>query len=314
MSVIRPFDYSSVTRGADNILRYDNRLPSLVAMLRKSVDLYPDKEALVELGGGRLSYREFWDRSSRIAGGLRAAGLERGDRAAIRFGNGVDWCTAFFGIQMAGGIAVPVNTRFSEQEVVYVVNDSGSKFVFTPGHEIPDGDPFVLDDLNEKEIAAIFYTSGTTGFPKGAMTTHENFLANAESSSRVSQPALSANLRTLVSVPLFHVTGCNSQLIVACMFGGTTVIMPAFEVQAFLRAIVGERINALTSVPAIYWLAIHQPGFAQIDTSAVTRISYGRCAHRAGSGPENHGSLPERAGWQRLWFVGDRGHGNFSAS
>ena len=275
MSVIRPFDYSGVTRGADEILRYDKRPQSIVEMLRMSVDQYPDKEALVEIGAGRLTYREFWDRSARIAGGLRAAGISRGDRVAIRYGNGIDWCLAFFGIQMAGAIAVPVNTRFSEQEVEYVVNDSGSKFVFTPGGLHPDAVPLAIEDLTEKEVSAIFYTSGTTGFPKGAMTTHENFFANVESSSRCSKPALNSELRTLVSVPLFHVTGCNSQFLVACGFGGTTVIMPQFEVQAFLSAIGSERINALTSVPAVYWLAIHQPNFSQIDTSKITRVSYG---------------------------------------
>jgi long-chain acyl-CoA synthetase len=275
LAVIRPFDNTGVSRGADDILRYDERLPSLVAALRRSVDSYPDNEALVETGAGRLTYCEFWDRSVRIAGGLRVTGIQRGDRVAIRFGNGIDWCCAFFGIQLAGAIAVPVNTRFNEQEVEYVVSDSGSKFVFLPGVPLPDGAPFAIEDLTEDEVAAIFYTSGTTGFPKGAMTTHQNFLANAESSSRVSRPALNHTLRTLVSVPLFHVTGCNSQFLVAVLFGATTVIMPTFEVQAFLRAIGEERINALTSVPAIFWLAIHQPNFPQIDTSGITRVSYG---------------------------------------
>src|SRR5580700_5810838 len=137
MPVIRPFDYSGVTRGSDEILRYDNRPQSVVEMLRNAVDRYPDKEALVEIGAGRLTYRQFWDRSARIAGGLRAAGISRGDRVAIRYGNGIDWCLAFYGIQMAGAIAVPVNTRFSEQEVEYVVNDSGSKFVFMANQALP---------------------------------------------------------------------------------------------------------------------------------------------------------------------------------
>jgi long-chain acyl-CoA synthetase len=275
VAVIRPFDYTGVSRGSDDILRYDQRPASLVEALRKSVDQYPDNEAVVELGAGRLTYRQFWDKSARIAGGLRAAGVGRGDRVAIRHGNGIDWCCAFFGIQMAGAIAVPVNTRFNEQEIEYVVKDSASRYVFLPGAPMPDGPPFALDDLTEDEVAAIFYTSGTTGFPKGAMTTHQNFLGNVESSSRVSKPALNSNLRTLISVPLFHVTGCNSQFLVTCGFGGTSVIMPAFEVQSFLSAIGNERINALTSVPAIYWLAIHQPNFAQIDTSGVTKLSYG---------------------------------------
>lgn len=276
MPVIRPFRYDGVTRGSDGILRYDEHPASLVHMLRASVDQYPDNEALVETGGGpRVTYRDFWERSARIAGGLKQAGIQRGDRVAIRLANGVNWCLAFFGIQMAGGIAVPVNTRFSEQEIEYVLADSGSRFAFETGAALPDGVPFVIDNLTEREISAIFYTSGTTGFPKGAMTTHENFFANAQSSLRVSPFPLDSNTRTLVSVPLFHVTGCNSQFIVACLVGGTTVIMPSFEVQAFLRAIGEERVNALTSVPAIYWLAVNQPNFRDFDVTGVSRLTYG---------------------------------------
>ena len=91
---------------------------------------------------------------------------------AIRFGNSVNWCIAFFGIQLGGAIAVPVNTRFSESEIEYVVSDSGSKYVFLTGQPRPDGAPYAIEDLAEDELSAIFYTSVTTGFPKGAMTTH----------------------------------------------------------------------------------------------------------------------------------------------
>ena len=276
MAVIRPFRYEGVTRGADDILRYDERPDSLVHMLRASVDRFPDNEALLETGGGpSVTYREFWEKSAQISGGLRSHGIRRGDRVAIRLPNGVNWCLAFFGIQMAGAIAVPVNTRFNKQEVAYVLTDSGSTYVFEPGAALPDSSPFVVEDLTEREISAIFYTSGTTGFPKGAMTTHENFFANANSSVRVSPFPLDSNTRTMVSVPLFHVTGCNSQFIVSCLVGGTAVIMPSFDVQAFLRAIGDNRVNALTSVPAIYWLAVNQPNFRDFDVSKVTRLSYG---------------------------------------
>jgi acyl-CoA synthetase (AMP-forming)/AMP-acid ligase II len=83
------------------------------------------------------------------------------------------------------------------------------------------------------------------------------------------------SLRTFVSVPLFHVTGCNSQLLPSCESGGVTVVMPAFEVRAFLRAINQERINSVTTVPAIFWLAINQPNFPEIDTQGVRWAMYG---------------------------------------
>ena len=106
------------------------------------------------------------------------------------------------------------------------------------------------------------------------MTTHENFLPTSKAAAASRNPRLNSELRTLVSVPLFHVTGCNSQFLVACGFGGTTVIMPAFEVQTFLRA-SARADQCADSVPAVYWLAMNQPNFAQIDTSSVARVSYG---------------------------------------
>jgi len=142
---IQPFDQSKIVRGSDGIQRYQVVHSSLVTMLRSSVDASPTAEAIVEAGGPRVTYRQLWDRSARIAGGLKQAGIERGDRVAIRLGNGLDWCLAFFGIQLAGAIGVPVNTRFSESETQYVIDDSGSKFVFQPGQPLPDGPPLAID-------------------------------------------------------------------------------------------------------------------------------------------------------------------------
>jgi long-chain acyl-CoA synthetase len=273
-----PFDMSGVVRGPDGIKRYENLPLNLVDMLRSTVRRDPKAEALVEVGGGpRLAYGELWDRAARVAGGLRAAGVERGDRVAIRLGNGVDWVLAFFGTVLAGAIVVPVNTRFTDDEAGYVVTDSGAKYVFRPGEPLPDGSPSVTGDQKPTDPAAIFYTSGTTGFPKGAVTTHENFLSNCETCRRILHlgDMDDDRMRTLVSVPLFHVTGCNSQLLVAIYLGGSTVIMPQFEVGAFLRAIEEEHVDVLTTVPAIYWLAINQPKFVETDVSPVRALSYG---------------------------------------
>ena len=120
-----PFDTSGVERGADGIARYTGRPESLVHMLRASVERDPGAEAVVEVGGERLTFQQLWDRASRVAGGLRAAGLRQGDRAAIVLPNGIDWVLAFWGAQLAGLVTVPVNTRFTEPEVDYVVDELG---------------------------------------------------------------------------------------------------------------------------------------------------------------------------------------------
>ncbi len=273
--MIRPFDGSGITRDATGIAHYDGRPASVVEMLRATVEKTPQAEAIVEVGGERVTYRQLWERAARVAGGLRGLGIRAGDRVAIRLGNGLHWCLAFFGAEMAGAVVVPVNTRFSEPEVAYVISDSGAAFTFLPGAALPDGPPFATEDWTAQDVAAIFYTSGTTGFPKGAMTTHEGFLANTETCRRCNTLPTDGSIRNLVSVPLFHVTGCNSQLLPTCESGSTTVIMPAFDVQAFLAAIAGERINLLVSVPAIYWLALNQPNFASLDRRPIKWVMYG---------------------------------------
>jgi long-chain acyl-CoA synthetase len=271
-----PFDMSGIERGADGIARYRDRPRTLIEVLRASVDRVPNGEAIVEIGGERVTYQQLWDRAARVAGGLHANGVAPGDRVALRLTNGLDWVVAFFGSLLAGAVAVPVNTRFAEPEVEYVVADAGARFVFAPDETLPDGSPFVWETGGADDLAALFYTSGTTGFPKGAMMTHGNFLSNTETARRVvGLPADGRDLRNLISVPLFHVTGCNSQLLPTVEAGGTTVIMRAFDVQAFLHAIREERINLLASVPAIYWFAIQQPNFGEFDMGGVRWLSYG---------------------------------------
>lgn len=272
---LQPYDLAGVCRGNDGRLHYDNRPDSLVDMLSRSVAADPHSEALVEIGGARVTYRQLWERAARVSGGLRDAGVRQGDRVGLRLGNGVNWCLAFFGAQMCGAVIVPVNTRFAESEVDYVIADSGASYVIEAGAPLPDGTPHVVENLEPGDLSAIFYTSGTTGFPKGAMTTHANFLSNTETCRRVMFLEKRRPIRNLISVPLFHVTGCNSQLLVTIELGGTTVIMPAFDVQDFLRSMVEERIDLLTSVPAIYWLALNQPNFPEVDVSGVRWVTYG---------------------------------------
>ncbi len=273
-----PFDTTGVERGADGIARYRDRPDSLVEMLRASVQRDRDATAIVEVGGESLTFGELWDRASRVAGGLRTAGVQRGDRAAILLPNGVDWVLAFWGTQLAGAVAVPVNTRFKKAEVDYVIDDSGAAHVFRPGEALPDGEPVVTDDLGPREPAAIFYTSGTTGFPKGAITSHSNFLANSENAFRAIgvDKAEGPSLATLINVPLFHVTGTNSQLLVLNELGGRVFILAnALDLEGFLRTVSDEGVQMLTSVPAIYHALTRHPLFAETDLGSVRWVSYG---------------------------------------
>ncbi len=271
-----PYDTTGVERGDDGIARYSGRPDSLVHMLRATVERDPDGLAVAEIGGDKVSYRELWDRAARVAGGLRGEGVERGDRVALRLPNGLDWVLAFWGAQLAGAVVVPVNTRFKDAEVQYVVEDSGASFTF--GEQLPDGEPVTVDDLGPDDLAAIFYTSGTTGFPKGAMTSHANFLTNSENAVRCISVDRDAgnDLATIINVPLFHVTGCNSQLIVCHELGARVYVSTnPMDLEGFLRTAGEEGVDMLTSVPAIYHALTRHPAFADTDLSAVKYVSYG---------------------------------------
>ena len=272
-----PFSTTGVSRDAAGVPRYDDLSATLLDMLAGQVDIRPDSDAVIELGAGRLTYRQLWDRAARVAGGLRAAGLRAGDRVAVRYPAGLNWVLAFWGTVMAGGVAVAVNTRSARPEVEFVLADSAARVDLAADTPLPDGKPYVTEQLGRADIAALFYTSGTTGHPKGVPTTHEAFVTNTENAIRcLDQPRdLGEAMRTLISVPLFHVTGCNSQLLAAARLGGASVIMPALNLDELIATLTAERISVMVTVPAIYSLLLRHNTFAGADVSGVHWVGYG---------------------------------------
>jgi acyl-CoA synthetase (AMP-forming)/AMP-acid ligase II len=272
-----PFDARGIEADEHGVRRFANLHGSLLEMLRESVERDPGAEALVEVGGARVSYQELWDQAARVGGGLRERDVETGDRVAIRLGNSIDWVRALFGSLMAGAVVVPVNTRFTDSEAAYVIDDSASAFVFETGQALPDGSPVLYEGASRTDVAAIFYTSGTTGFPKGAMHTHENVLANVETALRVVEldRDLGRDYRTLVVVPLFHVTGCHSQMLPALRLGGATVIDAGFDGPRMIETIERERITGCVAVPAIYYYVLNHPSFSSERVAGVRWATYG---------------------------------------
>jgi acyl-CoA synthetase (AMP-forming)/AMP-acid ligase II len=276
-----PFATDGISRDSDGIAQYDGLPSSLLEMLHHHVESTPEVEAVVEIGGARLTYRELWDASARVAGGLLNNGLSRGDRVAIRYRAGVSWTLAFWGTLMAGGVPVAVNIRSAQPEINFVLTDTGATVDLAADSPLPDGDPPPSIDFGGRDdTAAMFYTSGTTGAPKGVPTTHGAFLSNAETMIRcLGIPRdLGVHLRTLISVPLFHVTGCNSQLLTAAYVGGTSVIMPALDLPAAIASLPHERISFMVTVPAVYALLLRNPQFAEADLSSVRWVGYGGSA------------------------------------
>lgn len=269
---------TGVQRGSDGVKRYTDLPASVVAMLRESVQRAPQDEALVELGGRRLTYAEFWDAALRVAGGLHAQGIAPGDRVAVHLPNGIDWVLAWVGSVLAGALPVAVNTRFAPGEVAHVIADSGANHVFSAGDALPDGPAPTVPEPSHADIASLMYTSGTTGFPKGAMLTHENLLANVETARRcigIAPEDEGPAHRALICVPLFHATGLHSQLLVALHLGGTAVIQEAFAGPQTLRAMQEERISSFVGVPAIYHYLIHMDDFTPEAVAGVRHAAYG---------------------------------------
>ncbi|MEB3368957.1 class I adenylate-forming enzyme family protein [Saccharopolyspora mangrovi] len=271
-----PFPETGVSQ-RDGVPHYDGLPETLLDLLRAQVDARPDSEAVVELGAQRLTYRQLWDRASRVAGGLRASGVRPGDRVAVRYPAGVNWVLAFWGTVMAGAVAVAVNTRSAQPEVEFILSDAGTAVDLAADAPLPDGEPHVHDDAAAGDVAALFYTSGTTGMPKGVPTTHEAFVTNAENMARgLGLPRdIGEDLRTLISVPLFHVTGCNSQLLTAAYLGGTAVIMPSLDLAELISTLSGERISFMVTVPAVYALLLRREDFGGADVSSVRWVGYG---------------------------------------
>ncbi|MFZ0376253.1 MAG: AMP-binding protein, partial [Solirubrobacteraceae bacterium] len=175
-----PFDARSVRRTTDNTPYYTSLPTSVVEAFNHVVHATPDVEAVAEISGERLTYAELWERGGAVAGGLHAAGIKPGDRVAIDLPNGVDWVIACVGIFMRGAVVVPVNTRLAAPERAQILASSAVSLVIDSGTPAPGGAPYLYEGAEPGDLAAIFYTSGTTGRSKGATSTHEALLGVAE--------------------------------------------------------------------------------------------------------------------------------------
>src|SRR5690242_2413501 len=142
-----PFGHAGVSPDGQGVPRYADLPDTLIDMLRRHVVRRPHAEAVIEIGGPRLTYAQLWERAARVAGGLRAAGVSRGDRVALRYPAGVNWVLGFWGAVLAGGVVVPVNTRSAQPEVEFVLADAGATVDLGPDRPLPDGEPYVATDL-----------------------------------------------------------------------------------------------------------------------------------------------------------------------
>jgi acyl-CoA synthetase (AMP-forming)/AMP-acid ligase II len=263
----------------------------------------PDKPALHH-GDAALTYRELEDRSGRFAAFI-AARAGRGARVGILLPNVPEFALAYFGAIEAGSVAVPINYRLSAAEVGYVLSDCAAAVVVTTAAQhqklvalpearsvavwlVVDGPspgavPFAAAleaapapepaPVSLDEVACLLYTSGTTGFPKGAMISHRNTLFNAGSCRRTL--GYRQDDVGLLTLPLFHVTGLHSQLVALLACGATAVLQQEYDTRRMLELIGRHGVTALFLVPAVYKLVTLRADLTGFDLSRVRLAAYG---------------------------------------
>ncbi|MGH7279717.1 MAG: class I adenylate-forming enzyme family protein [Candidatus Rokuibacteriota bacterium] len=283
-------DLVEETHGGRRVRCYPPARPrNLVEVLERAVDRFPGREAVVD-GERRLTWREFRQQARRMAAALAARhGVKPGDRVGLLLMNGVDFCLAVFACAQLGAIAVTLNTKLKARELQFMLANSGARLLlmnaewwreidgirdaipceafYLSGDRVAGTEPF--DALfrgeaeppgatpDEDDTAFIMYTSGTTGLPKGAEGTHGGIINSAITLERCL--GLRDDERSLVAVPLFHVTGLIAQFLSMAYVGGTTVVMRTFDAAEALRLLEAERITHMVAAPTVFVMTMAQP-------------------------------------------------------
>ncbi|MDX3110879.1 class I adenylate-forming enzyme family protein, partial [Nonomuraea angiospora] len=265
-----------------------------------------------------ITFEDHFRRAATLANRLvEEYGVRKGDRVGVAMRNYPEWVVSFSAALAAGAVAVPLNAWWTEAELAYGVRDSGAKVLIADGEraarlastgvplivargEVPQGARGFDDVLGEvaadvtlpavelapEDPATIFYTSGTTGSPKGALGSHRNLgqspmtvafgLMRAVAMAGKDVAAAAGTRRvTLLTVPLFHVTGCFSALTTTMFAGGGLVLMYKWDPEQALRLIERERVTAMIGVPTNAWQLMSHPDFGKYDLSSLATLGYG---------------------------------------
>ncbi|WP_024799926.1 class I adenylate-forming enzyme family protein [Nocardia sp. BMG51109] len=289
-----PRSDNPLARGADGVLRYGNLNPALTELLDVQVHAFSGREAVVEIGGPRLTYRQLWHAASRIAGGLQEHGIGYGDRVAVRMPVGARWVQAFLGALLSGAVPVLVHDGLPDDVAARVISDSRADFVLggPGGAELPDGAAFIDDGASLSELALLCYTSGAvaqdrSAGPAGVELTNENLLS-AVRSMVCALDLPTEGLRNLVLLPLAHASGCVDQLLPTFAVGGTVVLVPNSSLVA--ETIVAERIDMVAATPRIF--AGLLPGLAGLRAEGVRQVcSAGHRTELAAIDPVSSGGV-----------------------
>jgi long-chain acyl-CoA synthetase len=276
---------------------------NLATILREAARYNPSKPVAL-FDEGRMTYAELDILSDRCAAGLRRDGIRPGDPVALQLPNLPHFLIAYFGILKNGSIVVPLNVLLKAPEIEYQLSDSGAVAIITwagfltesakgaagagvdrmyvvdtAGLGAPEaGQPFErlvrepegpvpFEQTDPGDTAAIVYTSGTTGRPKGAELTHFQLYMNSDTPGRVF--GIEPDDIVLVVLPLFHVFGMSSQLNVCVRFAVTMSLLPRFDPTKVLEVIQRDRVTIFEGVPTMYISLLNHPALDQYDLSSL---------------------------------------------
>ena len=247
---------------------------NLALNLLYAAERVADREALVA-DDRRLTYEELRARAARIAAGLTARGVRRGDRVACVLPNEPETVELYWGCQWLGAVVVPLSHRISADDLSYCIDDAGAEVVLREPSEVDelaahDEHPGALD-LDERAPSIQLYTSGTTGRPKGVPRSHR--AERAGGLSQALQHGLHPRHRTLGVMPLYHTMGIHS-LLAAAVVGGCYVAQPSWAPARALELIATERIDSLYLAPTLYYDLVHDQHLASADVSSVRAVAY----------------------------------------
>ena len=266
---------------------------NLYALLYERFEAALDRPSLMPHGAAAgpgdsaWTYRDLDVASARLAGALRLRGVEPGDRVLVQVPKSVEAVALYLGVLRCGGVYVPLNTAYTEREVAFFVSDAsprvvvrGAAGVGEPGSgEGPgvigidalwqearslDPDP-AIETRDDDDLAAICYTSGTTGRSKGAMITHRNLTSNALALHRIW--GFEPGDVLLHALPIFHVHGLFVALHTAFLNASSVLFLPRFDA-AEVRRLLPEA-TVLMGVPTFYSRLLAEPGFGSADCESI---------------------------------------------